>query len=115
MKKHIDRAIDRALKKIDRRQFLLGAVGVRSDGAIVTAYNGAVREGKLLQAHAEARLSKKLDLGSVVFVVRVNRKRQWRLAKPCAGCRAILKNKGVVSVYFTVKPNEIGTIRRGEL
>lgn len=83
------------------RRWRLGAVGVRADGVIVQARNGAAI-GPTPAAHAEGRLAAKLTPGSVVFVARVLRKDGTAaLAKPCKSCQALLKAAGVVRVYYT--------------
>lgn len=103
----IRKAASIALKGQPKREHLVGAVGIRADGALVWSYNGSVIGGKEPKAHAEARLSKKLDKGSVVFVVRVNRNGKWLLSKPCLDCEKRLKSKSVEQVWFTNKTGEI--------
>lgn len=109
-----DLAAKIATKRLDRRTFFLGAVGVRSDGAIVHARNEST-ECPNPEAHAERRLSKRLDYGATVFVVRVagirNGKPQYSMARPCAACLVALKSRRVKTVYYTIAPNEMGVIR----
>ena len=101
------------------RSAFIGALGVRNDGAVVSSYNGAIlmndsKSGpsKFPRAHAEARLAKKLDKGSIVYVARTRRDNgKIAMAKPCATCRARLKNKGVKMVYYTINENEWGVIK----
>jgi len=102
MKNLLSRAVKVALKKKDRRHHKIGAVGVRADGAIVTASNGPVRDGKFPPAHAEARLCRKLDRGAVVFIARANSRGAWRIAKPCTDCMRTMKRSGVKTVVFTI-------------
>jgi tRNA(Arg) A34 adenosine deaminase TadA len=91
----------------DLRSFRLTAIGVRSDGAMVAASNGAVMEtGRLHRcsfpkAHAEARLSRKLDVGSVVYVARASKSGKAAMAKPCPSCKAFLKSRGCKRVVYT--------------
>lgn len=92
-----------------KRQFRLGAVGVRTDGAIVTANNipHRTRESK---AHAETRLAKKLDYGSVVYVVRIYSDGTLAMARPCRKCQSALRLKGVKRVYYSINKNEFGVL-----
>lgn len=100
-----------AIKGPIRRAHMLGAVGVRHDGAVVTACNLASKD-KEPRAHAEARLSRKLDVGSVVYVARVLRDGTFGLARPCPGCMRILRAKGVDRVFFTTgRCNDVASER----
>lgn len=96
--------------KDDERTYHLGALGIRSDGVRVQARNGAALY-LAPQAHAEARLCRKLTPKSVVYVVRLSRSGEgYRMAKPCANCRKALKQRGVLKVYYTISPSEYGVI-----
>ena len=88
------------------RAYYLGAVGIRRDGAIVTARNGS-SQCKLASAHAERRLARKLDKGSIVFVVRVMRDGRLGNARPCPACMLALKSRGVRRVFYSVSYNRI--------
>lgn len=96
---------------VDRRHHRLGAVGVRRDGALVHARNGASVQ-KNPSGHAEARLCRKLDQSAKVFVARVLRKQplELALARPCVQCLARLKSHGVRRVYYTVSEGEWGIL-----
>ena len=91
------------------RDYLLGAVGIRSDGAVVVSRNSPVRN-RFRQAHAEHKLSKKLDVGATVFVSRIDRLGNLGMAKPCPDCMKVLVSRGVKRVYYTIGNNEHGTI-----
>lgn len=93
----------------DLRQFHIGAIGIRSDGAIVTSRNLS-SESRCPPAHAEARLIKKLDKNSIVFVARVTKGGAIGLAKPCPTCQIALKNKGVKRAYYTIDKDNFGVI-----
>lgn len=78
----------------DLRTYRVAAVGIRSDGTVVRARN----ESTVIPtggAHAEARLVRKLDRGSKVFVVRVRKDGTLAMAKPCSKCQPLLKNYDV--------------------
>jgi hypothetical protein len=91
------------------RQYRLGAVGLRSDGVLVAASNVSTRTPHR-ECHSEARLVRKLTKNSVVFVVRIDRQGQWRMAKPCSTCLCKLKQIKVKTCYYTIGPNEYGVL-----
>jgi len=92
------------------RKYRVGAVGIRRDGTIVGSSNIPcfIPESK---AHAEARLTKKLDVGSVVYVVRIDAKGGFRLAKPCRRCEAKMAAKGVRKCYYSIENDKYGSIK----
>lgn len=97
--------------KRDNRSFLLGAVGMRNDGVIVSARNIAATD-VTPSAHAEARVVKKLTCDSIVWVARVGRgSNSWALARPCEKCQRRMKTAGVRKVVYTIAPNEWGVIQ----
>lgn len=91
------------------KHFFLGAVGVRADGASVTSTNVRTML-RCEDAHAEARLCRKLDVGSTVYVARVAKSGDWAMSRPCSSCERTLRLKGVKKVYYTIGPNEFGCI-----
>ena len=97
---HLITASNFANKGDKKRHYSLGAIGIRSDGVVVTARNSAVPE-RTPQAHAEARLAKKLTPNSVVFVCRTTKNGENAMAKPCESCQRILKSVGVKKVYYS--------------
>ena len=112
LNKYFEMAIEASLswnKDNDLRAHYLGAVGVRSDGALVTARNGSA-SFRCPAIHAEARLAKKLDRNSVVYVARVTKGGNIGLAKPCATCEAFLRNKNVKKVFYTIDAFTYGTL-----
>ena len=96
-----------ATNKTDNRTFLLGALGIRGDGATVTAAN-APTEGPERVVHAEYRLCQKLDCDATVFVARVRRDGSYGKAIPCFACRKVLKSRRVKRVYYTISDREYG-------
>lgn len=97
-------------RKVDNRTFFFGAVGLRSDGVIVSSRNVAAPDFEPA-AHAEARLGKKLTRGSTVWIVRIARKDgQWAMARPCPNCESRLRSIGVQRVIYSISPNEWGVI-----
>ena len=98
-----------ASKKDDRRQYRLGAVGVRSDGAMVMATNVPCQHPQR-HAHAEARLTRKLDHGSSVFVVRVLKDGTMANARPCDNCQKAMRGRGVKNCFYTISNLEYGVL-----
>ena len=100
-----------ATKKKDRRYYFLAALGIRSDGTAVSSVNGAPAEGPMREAHAEYRLSKKLDYGAIVYVARVRiGDGTFGMAKPCLDCQKALRSRGVKKVYYTLGNDKFGVL-----
>jgi len=93
-----------------RRQFRLGAVGIRNDGTIVTSSNLPVRQPDGY-AHAEARLVRKLDWDSEVFVVRITRNGLMANSRPCLHCQATMRLRGVKQVFYSISETEFGVLK----
>ena len=101
-----------AISRKDKRNYCVGAVGIRKDGTIVKSRNSSnstnIRNPKV---HAEYKLSKKLDKYSTVYVARIRPgDKSFGLAKPCKDCERILRSKKVKTVYYTINNNEYGVI-----
>lgn len=101
-------ATQAAFKSADKKHFLVGAAGIRADGAVVVSGNGPT-PGKDRHAHAETRLCQKLDEGATVFVVRVRRDGTLANSRPCDDCKISMFMSGVRKVYYT---NEEGEVER---
>ena len=95
-----------------RRNFFLGAVGIRKDGAIVRASNLSC-EVPSRQYHAEYRCAMKLDYGAPeVYVARLRLDTlEFGIAKPCFSCEKVLRSKGVRRVYYSIGPTEYDVIK----
>jgi len=108
--KYLLRAV-RAAKRENRdlRAYAIGAVAIRSDGAIVQSRNGAATYVNF-RIHAEQRLMQKCDSNAVVFVARVRRNGELAIARPCVRCMAALKARRVKKCYYTIANNEYGVI-----
>jgi tRNA(Arg) A34 adenosine deaminase TadA len=104
-----------ATSKMDRRSFLLGAIGIRNDGVMVRSLNSPT-ENKNRKAHAECKLCRKLDYGAeAVYVARVRFDNfQFGMARPCSSCRKILKTKKVKKVFYTISQSSYGVIDFGK-
>jgi len=106
----LQQAVALSLTGNPARKYRFGAVGVRCDGAVVACVNGGTKGARTPSMHAEARLSRKLDRGSYVYVARTLRDGTPALAKPCPGCMLFLLAKSVKRVTYTISPNEWGVI-----
>lgn len=91
------------------RTYRLGAVSIRTDGVIVAASNVSVRN-KCPEAHAERRVSKKSNNGSIVYVVRIGANDEFRMSRPCKECITAMKHRGIKKCYYTIDENEFGVI-----
>lgn len=100
----------------DQRNFWLGCIGIRDDGAIVSAKNGAVESSVTVEhyqlipsAHAEGRLLRKLGHNGIIYVARVSRQdRSYKMSAPCPMCATRIKSFGVRKVYYTINNNQYG-------
>lgn len=103
-------AAQTACLKSDERNFLLGSVGIRSDGTMVKSFNSSAVI-PMPGAHSERRLAAKLDYGAIVYVARVRLlDGLWGMSKPCASCMTALIAKRVRKIYYTISHNEYGVI-----
>lgn len=99
-----------ATSKNDRRAFFIGAIGIRSDGTVVKAFNSPA-ENRNRCIHAEYRLSKKLDYDADVYIARVRMDDyEFGMARPCISCQKTLRTKKVRRIYYTIDKNRYGMI-----
>jgi len=101
-----------ALKGDDKsikRQYKIGAVGIRTDGTVVVS-NNIPAQNPTREAHAEARLVRKLNWGSVVFVVRVLSNGKLSKSYPCSNCISSMKLRGISKCYYSINDIEYGVI-----
>ncbi len=100
----------------DKRNFWLGAIGIRKDGVSVSSKNGAAAFSASVESyqltpnsHAEGRLLRKLGKYGVVYVSRVSRKdRSLAMARPCSMCQIRLRGNNVVKVYYSIDDHHYG-------
>ena len=100
----------------DKRNFWLGAIGIRNDGVSVSSKNGASAFSASVEtyhltpnSHAEGRLLRKLGKYGVVYVARVSRKdRSLAMARPCGMCQIRLRGYNVRKVFYTIDDNHYG-------
>lgn len=103
-------------KKTDPRHFWLGAIGIRDDGAMVSARNGAVqfcdqikRNQLLPGSHAENRCLKKMGCKGTLYVARISKSNgDFAMSRPCMICRNHIKAKYINKVYYTIDANHYG-------
>jgi cytidine deaminase len=65
----------------------------------------------MCSVHAEVdallKVASKEDIkGSTVYVVRINRKNELAMSKPCEMCEMILREHGVKRAFFSVSEDE---------
>lgn len=109
MKRYFRYAKQVALKGSNKRRYCLGAIGIRTDGVIVRSNNLPCKSPEP-NAHAESRVTKKLNYGSVIYVVRVLKNGDYANARPCKNCVRIMKLRGVKRCYYTITNNEYGVL-----
>lgn len=91
------------------RNYRIGCIGIRKDGTIIYSRNIRTRDPEPW-AHAEARLSKKLDYNAKIYVTRIDYKGTWKNARPCGSCLLLLKRRKVSKIYYTIRDKEYGVI-----
>lgn len=94
--------------KNEEKNFLLGCIALRKDGAYVYSINETVSQEKTPSAHAEFRALRKAGHGSILWVARILKNGTWAMAKPCQSCATLIINKKVEKVYYTVSPGKYG-------
>ena len=101
-----------AKSKSDIRYYLVGAVGVRSDGTMVKSLNSPTETPNRI-AHAEYKLCKKLDTQATVYIARVRLDNfQFTMSKPCKNCMKRLRSLDVEKIYYTIDGGHYGMINR---
>lgn len=103
MNNYFELARREAQKNRDKHPYIaytVGAVAVRKDGVVVHSTNLPAKT-RTPCAHAEARVMRKAGRGAKVYVARISADGDFRLAKPCPTCEALLKARGVAEVWYT--------------
>lgn len=93
----------------DMRNFYLGAIGIRKDGVLVSAKNGAVQSSdvELYQtiptSHAECRALRKMGYGGILYVSRIAKGNgKLAMARPCETCQVHIRSMRVKKVYYSI-------------
>ena len=98
----------------DPRNFLLGCIGIRNDGVIVSAKNGAVFSTQtnnyqlLPDSHAEGRVLRKLGHNGILYVSRIGKLGGYAMAMPCPMCAVRIKSFNVRKVFYTINTAQYG-------
>lgn len=100
----------------DNRNFWLGCIGIREDGALVASKNGAVEFSSTVEnyqllpsSHAEGRVLRKLGKKGILYIARVSKEdRSLKLASPCGMCCVRIKSFDVSRVYYTINNFQYG-------
>ncbi len=102
-----------------------GAVLVKG-GSVVNAScnkNNFCSFGKRFRSRSEGRatlhaelgtilgLDRRVTRGTTVYVVRINRKGEHRMSKPCQMCESALRHCGVSKVYYTDEEGGISCLK----
>lgn len=97
-----------ATARKDRRAFLLGCIGKRSDGAMVKSINSPTAY-PIRQGHAEYKVCRKLDYGAEIYVARVRIvDGEFGMSMPCPNCSKYIQTMGVNRVYYTINSSKYG-------
>lgn len=101
---------------VDHRTARVGCVMRRGDGALIKARNAATQNStcRVPELHAEARATRKADVGAIAYVARVRRDGTYGNARPCRSCRTIMRARGVVRAYYTLSDTEWGCVELSE-
>lgn len=97
-----------------QRHYMMACVAVRRDGVIVKSTNSMVHR-PATAAHAEIRTAKKAGAGAYYYVARVKRDGTWGMARPCVTCFRVLHMKRAVKIFYTIGPDEWGSINCKEI
>src|SRR5687768_1375880 len=108
-----DLAYKEALK--GKGKFRHGAVVVANGGRVLAKACNNYANGY----HAEVRAIKRIpydarDSATEIVVVRALRHRKWGLSKPCANCRAAIKEAKIKVVYYSTDGDVLGFENYGE-
>lgn len=102
-------SLAKTTKTREFKRFSHAAIGIRKDGVRVEAVNGW-ECNRDPHHHAEGRLCRKLDVGSTVFVGRVLRDGRVANSRPCPGCQALMRARGVRKVVYSLTQSEFGVM-----
>lgn len=106
----------RLTDKNDTRSYLLGCIGERNDGRLISSRNGSVDLSPSVvfniipYSHAEVRACRKMDYNSpLLVVVRLRRADgAFALAKPCPTCQIFIASKAVKRVCWSIDDDHYG-------
>ena len=56
-------------------------------------------------------IDRSVTSGSVIYVVRVNKKGVLRMSKPCEMCQSVLSHVGIKKVVYSADDGQFGSIR----
>jgi tRNA(Arg) A34 adenosine deaminase TadA len=96
--------------KPDNRNYIFGAVAVRSDGTMVFSRN-IPNYNHNHRCHAETRITRKCDIGATVWVVRVARDTGFLMnARPCRECEKVMRMAGIRRCWYSITEIEYGVL-----
>ena len=96
--------------KSDARNYIFGAVAVRSDGTMVYSRN-IPNYNHNYRAHAETRITSKCDVGAIIWVVRVSRLTGLLMnSRPCRDCEKVMRMAGIKRCWYSITETEYGVL-----
>jgi tRNA(Arg) A34 adenosine deaminase TadA len=64
------------------------------------------------EIHALLNLDRSITKGAVMYVARTSKNtKEDRMSKPCPMCHAVMEERGIKSVYYTVDDEHVGTYK----
>ena len=64
------------------------------------------------EIHALLNLDRSVTKGAVMYVARASKgNKEDRLSKPCQMCHAVMEERGIKAVYYTVDDEHVGTYK----
>ncbi len=100
VRKYMELAANVSRLKDDDRTYMHGAVGLRRDGVLVCASNGAPKQ-PTPEHHCEYRLLRKLGKGGIIFLVRTLADGTWGNSTPCIDCQKAIIHRKVKAVHYS--------------
>lgn len=92
------------------QRFRLVALARRSDGCLVAARNGSSIQPNPA-SHAEARVLKKIDETTTIYVARVTKgSGELAMARPCVDCQRKMRRRGVEVCVFSISERAYGVM-----
>lgn len=92
------------------QRFRLTALARRKDGTLVAARNGSSLQPNPA-SHAEARVLKKIDETSTIYVARVTKgSGELAMARPCVDCVRVMRRRNVKVAIYSISEREFGVM-----
>jgi deoxycytidylate deaminase len=119
--KQMETAAHIAERGYHHRGYRLGAVLVKNGSIIGIGWNQQKthpimsRYHPFNTLHAEAAAMADAGLrhvgGATIYIARIGRRGDWRMAKPCRGCFSLLLDYGIKQIVWTETGRQLGIFR----